>query len=158
MHADKAFQDYYPDQMSYCFGCGRLNEHGYKIKSYWQGEDSICVFTPQPYHIAVPGFVYGGLIASLVDCHGTGTAAAAAYRSQRRPMDSEPAMRFVTGSLHVDYLKPTPLGVPLELYGRVHEIKGRKVIVDIDLLANGEVCVRGQVIAVQIPDNMLPAS
>jgi hypothetical protein len=50
------------------------------------------------------------------------------------------------------------LGVPLELYGRVHEIKGRKVIVDIDLLANGEVCVRGQVIAVQIPDNMLPAS
>ncbi len=158
MHADKAFQDYYPDQMSYCFGCGRLNEHGYKIKSYWQGEDSICVFTPQPYHIAVPGFVYGGLIASLVDCHGTGTAAAAAYRSQGRPMDSEPAMRFVTGSLHVDYLKPTPLGVPLELHGRVHEIKGRKVVVNIDLLANGEVCVRGQVIAVQIPENMLPAS
>jgi acyl-coenzyme A thioesterase PaaI-like protein len=157
MHADKAFQDYYPDQMSYCFGCGRLNEHGYKIKSYWQGEESICVFTPQPYHIAVPGFVYGGLIASLVDCHGTGTAAAAAYRSQGRPMDSQPAMRFVTGSLHVDYLKPTPLGVPLELRGRVKEIKGRKVVVDIDLFAMGEVCVRGQVIAVQIPDNMLPA-
>ena len=77
------------------------------------------MFTPQPYHIAVPGFVYGGLIASLVDCHGTGTAAAGAYRSQGRPMDSEPPMRFVTGSLHVDYLKPTPLGVPLELHGRV---------------------------------------
>lgn len=155
MRVDKAFQDYYPDQMSYCFGCGRLNEHGYKIKSYWQGEESVCVFTPQQYHIAVPGFVYGGLIASLIDCHGTGTAAAAAYRSQGRPMDSEPAMRFVTGSLHVDYLKPTPLGVPLELHGRVTEIKGRKVVVDIDLLAMGEVCVRGQVIAVQIPDNML---
>ncbi len=158
MHTKKAFQDYYPDQMSYCFGCGRLNEHGYKIKSYWQGEESICVFTPQSYHIAVPGFVYGGLIASLVDCHGTGTAAAAAYRSQGRPMDSEPPMRFVTGSLHVDYLKPTPLGVPLELHGRVKEIKGRKVVVDIDLFAMGEVCVRGQVVAVQIPENMLPAN
>jgi len=158
MHAEKAFQDYYPDQMSYCFGCGRLNEHGYKIKSYWQGEESICVFTPQPYHIAVPGFVYGGLIASLVDCHGTGTAAAAAYRSQGRPMDSEPPMRFVTGSLHVDYLKPTPLGVPLELHGRVKEIKGRKVVVEIDLHVKGEVCVRGQVVAVQIPENMLPAN
>lgn len=158
MHTEKAFQDYYPDQMSYCFGCGRLNEHGYKIKSYWQGEESICVFTPQSYHIAVPGFVYGGLIASLVDCHGTGTAAAAAYRSQGRPMDSEPPMRFVTGSLHVDYLKPTPLGVPLELHGRVKEIKGRKVVVDIDLFAMGEVCVRGQVVAVQIPENMLPAN
>lgn len=158
MHTEKAFQDYYPDQMSYCFGCGRLNEHGYKIKSYWQGEESICVFTPQSYHIAVPGFVYGGLIASLVDCHGTGTAAAAAYRSQGRPMDSEPPMRFVTGSLHVDYLKPTPLGVPLELHGRVKEIKGRKVVVDIDLFAMGEVCVRGQVVAVQIPENMVPAN
>jgi acyl-coenzyme A thioesterase PaaI-like protein len=158
MHTEKAFQDYYPDQMSYCFGCGRLNEHGYKIKSYWQGEESICVFTPQPYHIAVPGFVYGGLIASLVDCHGTGTAAAAAYRLQGRSMDSEPPMRFVTGSLHVDYLKPTPLGVPLELHGRVKEIKGRKVVVDIDLFAMGEVCVRGQVVAVQIPENMLPAN
>ncbi len=157
MHTEKAFQDYYPDQMSYCFGCGRLNEHGYKIKSNWQGDEFICVFTPQPYHIAVPGFVYGGLIASLVDCHGTGTAAAAAYRSQGRPMDSEPPMRFVTASLHVDYLKPTPLGVPLELHGRVKDIKGRKVVVDIELFAMGEVCVRGQVVAVQIPENMLPA-
>lgn len=158
MHTEKAFQDYYPDQMSYCFGCGRLNEHGYKIKSYWQGEESVCVFTPQPYHIAVPGFVYGGLIASLVDCHGTGTAAAAAYRSQGRPMDSEPPMRFVTGSLHVDYLKPTPLGVPLELHGRVKEIQGRKVVVEIDLHAKGEVCVHGQVVAVKIPENMLPVN
>jgi len=73
-------------------------------------------------------------------------------------MDSEPPMRFVTGSLHVDYLKPTPLGVPLELHGRVKEIKGRKVVVDIDLFAMGEVCVRGQVVAVQIPENMLPAN
>lgn len=153
---EKAFQDYYPDQMSYCFGCGRLNENGYKIKSYWQGEESICVFTPQPYHIAVPGYVYGGLIASLIDCHGTGTAAAAAYRSEGRAMDSDPPLRFVTGSLRVDYLKPTPLGVPLELRGKVSELKGRKVVVDIELFAQGVMCVRGQVVAVQIPENMLP--
>jgi acyl-coenzyme A thioesterase PaaI-like protein len=157
MTTEKAFQDYYPDQMSYCYGCGRLNEHGHQIKSYWQGDESICVFQPQPYHIAVPGYVYGGLIASLVDCHGTGTAAAAAYRAEGRSMDTDPPLRFVTGSLHVDYLKPTPLGVPLELRGRVKEIKGRKVVVEIDLSAQGEVCARGQVVAVQIPENMLPA-
>lgn len=156
MPEEKAFQDYYPDQMSYCYGCGRLNEHGYKIKSYWKGDESICVFTPQPYHIAVPGYVYGGLIASLIDCHGTGTAAAAAYRAEGRDMDSDPPLRFVTGSLRVDYLKPTPLGIPLELHGKVNELKGRKVVVDIELYAQGVLCVRGQVIAVQIPDNMLP--
>lgn len=152
----KAFQDYYSDQMSYCYGCGRLNEHGYQIKSYWDGDESVCVFQPKPYHISVPGFVYGGLIASVIDCHGTGTAAAAAYRAQEREMDSEPPLRFVTASLHVDYLKPTPLGVPLELRGRVKEIKGRKVIVSIDLNAQGVTCARGEVIAVEIPDSMLP--
>jgi acyl-coenzyme A thioesterase PaaI-like protein len=156
MVESKAFQDYYPDQMSYCYGCGRLNEHGHQIKSYWEGEVSVCVFQPKPYHIAIPGYVYGGLLASLIDCHGTGTAAAAAYREQGRAMDSEPALRFVTASLHVDYLKPTPLGVPLELRGRVKEIKGRKVVIAIDLFAEGVNCVRGEVVAVQIPDNMLP--
>ena len=129
--SDKAFQDYYPDQMSYCYGCGRLNEHGLQIKSFWDGEESVCVFTPRHYHTAVPGYVYGGLIASLIDCHSTGTAAAAAYRAQGIEMDVEmdPPLRFLTASLHVDYLKPTPLGVPLEVRGRVEEIKRRKIVV-----------------------------
>jgi len=52
--ADKAFQDNYPDQLAYCYGCGRLNEHGYQIKSYWQGDESVCVYQPKEYHIAVP--------------------------------------------------------------------------------------------------------
>jgi acyl-coenzyme A thioesterase PaaI-like protein len=151
----KAFQDYYPDQLSYCYGCGRLNEHGLQIKSYWDGDETVCIFQPRPYHIAIPGYVYGGLIASLIDCHGTGTAAAAAYRAEGRLMDSEPAQRFLTASLHVDYLKPTPLGVPLEGRGQVKEVKGRKVVVLASLSANGEVTARGEVIAVQVPQEPL---
>jgi len=34
----KAFQDYYPHELSHCYGCGRLNEHGLQIKSYWDGK------------------------------------------------------------------------------------------------------------------------
>ena len=100
----KAFQDYYPDHMAHCYGCGRLNEFGYQIKSYWDEnnpQESVATFTPKPHHTAIPGYVYGGLLASLIDCHGTGTASAAAYREADRPMDSEPAFRFLTGSLHV---------------------------------------------------------
>ena len=82
----KAFQDFYQDEVSHCYGCGRLNEHGHQIKSYWDGEEAICVYRPQPYHQAIPGFVYGGLIASIIDCHSTGTAAAAAYRAAGREM------------------------------------------------------------------------
>jgi len=153
---EKAFQDYYPNDLSYCYGCGRLNEHGLQIKSYWDGEETIATFTPKPHHTAIPGYVYGGLIASLIDCHGTGTAAAAAYRAEGRRMDEEPALRYVTASLKVDYVRPTPLGIQLEVRGRVKEIKGRKVIVEATVSAGGEVCARGEVVAVQMPAHMMP--
>jgi acyl-coenzyme A thioesterase PaaI-like protein len=149
----KAFQDYYPEDVSHCYGCGRLNEHGLQIKSHWDGDEAICTFTPKPYHTAIPGMVYGGLIASLIDCHSTGTAAAAAYRAQGRAMDTEPPLRFVTASLHVDYLRPTPIEGPLELRSQVKEIKGRKVLIATSLSVHGEVCARGEVVAVQMPES-----
>lgn len=151
----KAFQDFYPEQLSHCYGCGRLNRLGLQIKSYWDGDETVCRFTPRAEHTAVPGFVYGGLIASIIDCHGTGSAAAAAYRYENRPMDSDPPLRFLTASLQVDYLKPTPLGPPLEARGRVIEITGRKATIEITLSANGEVTARGRVVAVQVPQSLL---
>ena len=154
--SQKAFQDYYPDEVAHCYGCGRLNEHGHQIKSYWDGDEAIATYTPKPYHTAIPGYVYGGLIASLIDCHSTGTAAAAAYRAEGRSMDTEPPLRFVTASLHVDYLKPTPIGIELEIRGTVKEIKGRKVVIQSTLSAGGEVCARGEVVAVQVPEHMMP--
>ena len=149
----KAFQDYYPDHLAHCYGCGRLNEHGHRIRTYWDGEESVTRFTPREYHIAVPGFVYGGLLASLIDCHSTASAAAAMYRSQRREMDTEPSFRFVTGSLQVRYLKATPLGPELVIRGRVREIDGRKVIIDSTVFVDGASTVRGEVIAIQMPED-----
>ena len=151
----KAIQDFYSEKMAHCYGCGRLNEVGLKIKSYWNGEEGIARFTPKPYHTAFPGYVYGGLIASLIDCHGTGTAAAAAYQLEGREMGTEPQLRYVTASVHVNYIKPTPINIELVLVGKVKEINERKVIVEVELLANREVCARGEVIAVKIPNNML---
>ena len=148
----RAFQDTYPENVAHCYGCGRLNEHGHQIKTYWDGDETVTRFQPHPEHTAIPGFVYGGLIASLIDCHSTGTAAAAAYRAEQREMDSEPPLRFVTGSLHVDFLKPTPLGPILELRGRVKELKGRKVVVESEVWVDGAMTARGEVVAVQMPD------
>jgi acyl-coenzyme A thioesterase PaaI-like protein len=155
---NRAFQDYYPDDFAHCYGCGHLNDQGLQIKSYWdQGSnESICHFKPRPYHTAIPGFVYGGLIASLIDCHGTGTAAAAGYRDEGREMGTEPALRYVTASVKVDYLKPTPIDATLELRGKVKEIKGRKIIVSVILSAHGEICARGEIVTVQIPESMMP--
>ena len=147
----KAFQDYYGENVSHCYGCGSLNRHGHRIKTHWDGDETVTRFTPEPYHTAVPGYVYGGLIASLVDCHSTGTAAAAMYRSEGRAMDTLPAFRFVTGSLQVSYLRPTPLGVELELRGKVQEIRGRKVVVETTVFADGVATAKGTVVAVQMP-------
>ncbi len=152
----ESFQDQYPDILSHCFGCGRLNEHGYHIKSYWDGDESVAHFMPQPYHISIPGYVYGGLLASLIDCHGTGTAAAALYKAAKeQDPNAEPTTRTLTASLHVDYLKSTPLGVELEVRGKVKELKGRKVVIEEWIIANGEITVRGEVVAVQVPQSMV---
>ncbi len=155
---EKAFQDFYPENVSHCYGCGGLNERGLQIKTYWEGEETVTRFRPRPEHTAIPGYVYGGLLASLVDCHGTGTAAAAMYRQDGRSMDSLPAYRFVTASLHVDYLAPTPLGAELEIRGRVKEIKGRRVIVEATVSVNGKATARGEVVAVQMPETFLERS
>jgi acyl-coenzyme A thioesterase PaaI-like protein len=150
-----AFQDSYPDVLRHCHGCGRLNEHGLQIKSSWSGDETVATFPPRPYHVAIPGYVYGGLIASLIDCHGTGTAAAAASRAAGQESSTDPRFRSVTASLRVEFIRPTPLGVPLEVRGRVEEITGRRVVVSSTVSAGGQLCARGEVVAVQMPERMI---
>ena len=151
--SEKAIQDYYPDDMAICYGCGRLNEHGLQIKSYWEGDETVCRFKPKPYHAAFPGYAYGGLIASLIDCHATGTAASAKHREIGKSTDTEPIERFVTVSLHVDYTAPTPIDATLELRGRIKESKGRKMVISVTLSAEGKVRARGEVVTVQMPED-----
>jgi acyl-coenzyme A thioesterase PaaI-like protein len=150
----KSFQDYYPDDYAICYGCGKLNEHGHQIKSYWDGDESVCRFKPQPYHTGAQNFVYGGLIASLIDCHATGTASAAKHRSEGKIIGEGLLTRFVTAALHVDYTAPVPIDATLVLRGRVEEIKGRKITVTVKLFVGDTVCAKGRVISIEMPDEM----
>lgn len=151
---DAAFQEYYPDDLSHCYGCGRLNEHGLRIQSFAEGEESVCRFRPRPYHTGPPGFVYGGLIASLIDCHSTATASGAAYRRDAREPGSAPVPRYVTASLKVDYRAPTPIDAELEIRAHVAEMSGRKMVIASILSANGVICAEGTVVAVEMPETM----
>ena len=147
---EKAFQDCYEDAHSICFGCGRLNPKGLQIKSYWDGDESVCRFVPQPHQTAMAGYVYGGIIASVIDCHGTGTAAAAAYRAAGRDMGTEPHLRYVTASLHVDYLRPTPSTRPWSFAAR-SEMRDAGSSSTSPCLRKVNLAT-GEVIAVQIPE------
>ncbi|HUH65890.1 MAG TPA: PaaI family thioesterase [Syntrophales bacterium] len=149
----KAFQDYYPEEFAHCYGCGRLNQEGLHVKSYWDGEETVCHYTPKPYYTGgFPGYVYGGFIASLIDCHGAATASAAKLRADGFSPNERPPSRFVSASIKVDFLKPTPMGPVLELRGKVKEIKGRKVIVSVTLSADGAISARGEVVMVLLPE------
>ena len=148
---EMAFQDYYADDYSHCYGCGRLNQKGHQIKSFWDGDESVCRIVPEKHYSGgMKNILYGGLIASLIDCHGAGTAAAAKAQELKIEMTPGAMPRFVTASLKVDYLAPTPMDMEVELRGKVEEIKGRKVTVSVTLSAEDTVRAKGQLIMVQI--------
>jgi acyl-coenzyme A thioesterase PaaI-like protein len=151
-----AIQDTYHDDVAHCYGCGRLNEHGYQIKTRAHGGGTLTEFLPEPVHTAIPGYVYGGLIASLIDCHSTGSAAIFAMQEAAISIGSEPSPRFVTAHLEVDYLEPTPLE-QITLIGRAAEIKDRKVVVVTECVVDGEVTARGYAVLVMMPDGMIEA-
>ena len=155
MVTEKAVQDYYQDDIAVCYGCGKSNMHGHQLKTYWQDEETVSRFQPEPYHTAFPGYVYGGLIASLIDCHATGTAASAKYRESGEPLGKDKLERYVTVSLHVDYIAPTPINATLELRGRVKESKGRKMVISVTLSAKGKETARGEVVALKMPPDFL---
>lgn len=156
MKFDKPIQDYYPENTAICYGCGRMNPDGLHIKTHWDGASGLCEFSPWPQHTAFPGFVYGGLLASLIDCHSIGTAIAAMYDAAgRTPDDGGEEITCVTGRLDVRYLKPTPHGVPLRLVATVTEMSEKKALVACSVYVHDEETVRGETVAVRVPSRMI---
>jgi len=155
--SEPAVQDLYPADVAHCFGCGRDNPHGHRIKTYWSDGVGVARFTPAPDHLSMPGFVYGGLVASLIDCHGVGTAAAERAAALGIPFEPGAMPRYVTATLTVRFVAPTPIGHELELVAKVREAGARKSVVDITVTAAGRVTATGEVVAVRLPESMRTA-
>lgn len=147
-------QENYPEQYCHCYGCGLNNKFGLGIRSFWNGSQATAMFRPLNEHIAVPGYVYGGLLASLVDCHGIATASAAMSEKTEKNSQHLQLKRYVTANLNVDFLKPTPLGTELKLLGKPQSINKRKVDVLVEVYVGNILTVRGKVIAVPMPETM----
>lgn len=155
MTPQDAIQDFYPDDFSHCSGCGRLNAHGHHFRTLREGAETVTLYTPAAHEMSVPGFVYGGLIGALIDCHAMATASAAALEAAGHEIGEQESPRFVTASLKVDFLKPTPIGVVLEARGRIKERSDRKAVVEVTVSANGVVTAKGDVVAVPMPASMI---
>ncbi len=146
-----AFQDQIPGNG--CYGCGPHNDHGLRLKSHWEGEESVATFMPEPFHAAGPKHVLnGGIIATVIDCHAVCTAIAGAYRREGRAVGSAPEIWYATASLKVDYLKPVPMDQPLTLRATVVEAGPKKTRISCSLSSGGQECARGDVLAIRVPD------
>jgi acyl-coenzyme A thioesterase PaaI-like protein len=140
----QALQEMLPPGAPYrmCFGCGVDNEHGLHVRSYVEGDRVVCRLTPAPHHLAMPGMVNGGILATAIDCHGIWTAVA--HRLRDRPLHESAV--YVTRKLTVEYLKPTPTGQELLLTGRVIAEGPSSITAAVEVTVNGTLVARGEVV------------
>jgi acyl-coenzyme A thioesterase PaaI-like protein len=143
----EAIQDIWPYEGTLCYGCGKNNEHGLQLKSYWDDEETVAVWEPKAHHTAFSGILNGGIIATIIDCHGTGTANATAHKTEGN--DGGHFM-YVTSGLSVRFLRPTPIDRPVTLRARVTDINGPKMTVTCSLYSGDDKCATGEVYAVRV--------
>jgi len=144
-----AFQDL--GTVRHCFGCGPDNSVGLQIKSYWDGDDAVCVWRPRPHYCGGrKEVVYGGILASIIECHSVNLAIAHAYKRENRTIGSAPRVFYVTGRLEISYLLPAPMGEPLQLRARLNRVERRKSWVSCDLSAAGRVRAKAEVLAIRV--------
>jgi hypothetical protein len=136
-----------------CYGCGSANPDGLHIKSCWSedGQFVVCQFDPAPkFSSGFKNATYGGLIASLIDCHSNWTAMAFGYKAEGREPGTLPMIASVTGSLGVKYLKPTPMDQTIHLKAWVEGEVGRKTRVLCELGTADQVTALGDSVFVRI--------
>ncbi|WP_456460456.1 PaaI family thioesterase [Reichenbachiella sp.] len=147
----KYFQNHMPENV--CFGCGINNDQGLHIKSYWEGDESVCQWQSEEHYHGWSDLMNGGIMATLIDCHCMGTAMAHAYKEEGRTLDTMPEYRYATGTLNVKYLRPTSNKHPVELRARVTEVKGRKTVMHCDFFCQGEKTAEAEVIGIRVFDS-----
>tara|TARA_B100000029_G_C17372043_1_gene886533 strand:- start:105 stop:578 length:474 start_codon:yes stop_codon:yes gene_type:complete len=149
---NQSFQD--QGSILHCYGCGKNNESGLQLKSFWEADEAVAEFLPKSFHCGgLPEIVYGGLIASLIDCHSCNLAVANAYRQEQRNIGSEPLISCVTAQLNVSLLKPTPIGKTMILRARIREIEKNKIWVDCEVHSEAEITSKGEVLVIRIAEH-----
>ena len=121
-----------------CFGCGHANPHGFHLRSYQGGNLIVAEFNPRPEHDNGFGFVNGGIIATVLDCHG---AAAVMWEVSQRGWKDATGMAapFLTASFNVKFHRPTPLGPAVQLTASPESIDPSQIIVRSELAVGDKV-------------------
>jgi uncharacterized protein (TIGR00369 family) len=124
-----------------CFGCGPRNEGGLRIRSFEAGDGTVVTeWRPRPEHEAFEGYLNGGILGTLIDCHSNWTAIAAMLAAAPGPV----APSTVTSELSIRYRRPTRSDRPLRLVGRVVELGSDRATVVTTVESDGQVTATGR--------------
>ena len=120
-----------------CFGCGHANPKGFHLRSYHEGELTVAEFVPLPEHDNGFGFLNGGIIATVLDCHG---ATVVMWEAAQREWHAEPGapVPFITAGFDVRFLRPTPLGPTVRLTASPVSIDDEVIVVTSSLEVDGK--------------------
>ena len=121
-----------------CFGCGQSNPRGLRLRSYARDGVVTAAFAPWPEHDNGLGYLNGGIIATILDCH---SASAVMLEAERRGWPPLPgaALSYVTAGLDVRYLRPSPLNETTELRAVVTAADEAEMTAEVELVWDGKI-------------------
>lgn len=133
-----ALQDTYFAGMT-CFGCGPANADGLQLKSHLAADGTtVATFAPWPQHDNGLGFLNGGIIATLLDCHSGITVTHAAHDHGWPALPGVP-LPYVTAGLDVRYRRPAPLDQPVTLVAELSTVSEPEMVCHVRLEWDGKV-------------------
>jgi acyl-coenzyme A thioesterase PaaI-like protein len=124
-----------------CFGCGPGNPRGLQLRSYPRDDATVtATFTPWPEHDNGLGYLNGGIISTVLDCHSAAAVMWLAHQRGWFPADGPP-IPYVTAGLEVRYRRPSPLHGGVELLAVVTEASEGQMIATAELVSDdGRTC------------------
>lgn len=137
-------QQYFPDLP--CFGCGPANPRGLRLNSYVEDDGVIRArFRPWPEHDNGLGYLNGGIIATVLDCHSAAAVTHEAFTRGWPPLPGA-ALPYVTAGLDVRYLRPAPLDGEVTLVAGIEEASEAQMTAHVVLEWDGKPRAEGSAV------------
>ncbi len=153
-----AIQDRYGERFQHCWGCGPKNDLGLHLKTYPSIDGKSCISRirlENAYTGGVSSNVFGGMIATIFDCHGTASAAWFAHHQKGLELTKSTVIgRFITARLEIDYLSPSPIEAEIVVTSTLEELGERKAIISMEMTVATKVRAKAKMVAVAVKDHM----
>ena len=153
-----AIQDRYGERFQHCWGCGPKNDLGLHLKTYPSLDGECCISRiklEKAYTGGVPSNVFGGMIATIFDCHGTASAAWFAHHQKGLELTETTLIgRFITARLEIDYLSPSPIDDEIVVISTLEELGEKKAIISMEMTVATKVRAKAKMVAVAVKDHM----